>query len=65
MAAPIYFKEETENERLCRQLAERDAEIEGLRNRVAELEEIATEYGLKFQRAQDALKHAHLMQKLK
>ncbi|WP_097495884.1 hypothetical protein [Escherichia coli] len=31
--------------------------------RVAELEEIATDYGMKFQRAQDALKHQSLLHK--
>lgn len=30
-------------------------------NRIAELEKIATDYALKFQKAQDALKHAALL----
>ncbi|BBV67824.1 hypothetical protein STW0522KLE44_42120 [Klebsiella sp. STW0522-44] len=32
-----------------------------LLDRIAELEELATDYGMKFQRAQDALKHVSLM----
>lgn len=50
-----------ENERMCRNLIARNGEIEGLRRRAAELEKIATDYALKFQKAQDALKYAVLM----
>ncbi|HGK4675222.1 TPA: hypothetical protein ACJ2WV_004523 [Kluyvera georgiana] len=46
----------TEKERMARDLMSRNGEIEGLRKRVEELEEIATDYGMKFQRAQDDLK---------
>ncbi|EFA4193282.1 ead/Ea22-like family protein [Escherichia coli] len=50
-----------ENERMCCNLIARNGEIEGLRRRAAELEKIATDYALKFQKAQDALKYAVLM----
>lgn len=53
---------DTENERMARDLISRNGEIEGLRKRVEELEEIATDYGMKFQRAQDDLKKMALMQ---
>lgn len=52
-----------ENERMCRNLIARNGEIEGLRRRAAELEKIATDYALKFRKAQDALKYALLMLK--
>ncbi len=52
---------DTENERMARDLISRNGEIEGLRKRVEELEEIATDYGMKFQRAQDDLKKMALM----
>lgn len=52
---------DTENERMARDLISRNCEIEGLRKRVEELEEIATDYGMKFQRAQDDLKKMALM----
>ena len=52
---------DTENERMARDLISRNGEIEGLRKRVEELEEIATDYGMKFQRAQDGLKKMVLM----
>lgn len=42
-------------------LAAKDKQIAEHVARIAELEEIATDYGMKFQRAQDALKHAALM----
>lgn len=48
-----------------KQIAEQREYYEGViadgSKRIAELEEIATDYGMKFQRAQDALKHAALM----
>ncbi|MXF04506.1 ead/Ea22-like family protein [Escherichia coli] len=51
------------------QLAESEAEradnaekeLQAARQRITELENIATDYALKFQKAQDALKHAILM----
>lgn len=52
---------DTENERMARDLISRNGEIEGLRKRVEELEEIATDYGMKLQRAQDDLKKMALM----
>lgn len=52
---------DTENERMARNLISRNGEIEGLRKRVEELEEVATDYGMKFQRAQDDLKKMALM----
>lgn len=52
---------DTENERMARDVISRNGEIEGLRKRVEELEEIATDYGMKFQRAQDDLKKMALM----
>lgn len=52
---------DTENERMARDLISRNGEIEGLRKRVEEQEEIATDYGMKFQKAQDALKHQALL----
>lgn len=53
---------QTENERMAQSLAERNGEpVEGLRQRISELEEIATDYGMKFQKAQDALKHQALL----
>ncbi|MDM2860625.1 hypothetical protein OGY14_00190 [Citrobacter sp. Cpo073] len=53
---------QTENERMAQSLAERNGEpVEGLRQRISELEEIATDYGMKFQKAQDALKHQTLL----
>ncbi len=55
---------QTENERMIQSLAERNGEpVEGLRQRISELEEIATDYGMKFQKAQDALKHQALLHK--
>ncbi len=55
---------QTENERMAQSLAERNGEpVEGLRQRISELEEIATDYGMKFQKAQDALKHQALLHK--
>lgn len=55
---------QSENERLAKALIERNGEpVGGLVKRVAELEEIATDYGMKFQRAQDALKHQSLLHK--
>ncbi|HHI1254146.1 TPA: DUF551 domain-containing protein [Escherichia coli] len=46
-------------------LESRNRRLEGIitaaENRIAELEEIATDYGMKFQRAQDAAKYAALM----
>lgn len=55
---------QSENERLAKTLTERNGEpVEELVKRVAELEEIATDYGMKFQRAQDALKHQSLLHK--
>lgn len=55
---------QTENERMAQSLAERNGEpVEGLRQRISELEEIATDYGTKFQKAQDALKHQALLHK--
>ncbi|CAM7028553.1 Phage protein [Citrobacter portucalensis] len=55
---------QTENERMAQSLAERNGEpVEGLRQRISELEEIATDYGMKFQKAQDALKHQALRHK--
>ncbi|CAH3478535.1 hypothetical protein [Citrobacter freundii] len=55
---------QTENERMAQSLAERNGEpVEGLRQRISELEEIATDYGMKFQKAQDALKHQSLLHK--
>ncbi|MDD9222277.1 hypothetical protein [Enterobacter kobei] len=55
---------QSENERLAKTLIERNGEpVEGLVKRVAELEEIATDYGMKFQRAQDALKQQSLLHK--
>lgn len=55
---------QTENERMAQSLAERNGEpVEGLRQRISELEEIATDYGIKFQKAQDALKHQSLLHK--
>lgn len=55
---------QSENERLAKMLTERNGEpVEELVKRVAELEEIATDYGMKFQRAQDALKHQSLLHK--
>lgn len=53
---------DTENERMARDLISRNGEIEGLRKRVEELEEIATDYAMKFQRAQDDLKKKALME---
>lgn len=54
----------TENERMAQSLADRNGEpVEGLRQRISELEEIATDYGMKFQKAQDALKHQDLLHK--
>ncbi|WP_237558124.1 ead/Ea22-like family protein [Citrobacter freundii] len=54
----------TENERMAQSLAERNGEpVEGLRQRISELEEISTDYGMKFQKAQDALKHQALLHK--
>lgn len=54
----------TENERMAQSLAERNGEpVEGLRQRISELEEIATDYGMKFQKSQDALKHQALLHK--
>lgn len=53
---------QTENERMAQSLAERNGEpVEGLRQRISKLEEIATDYGMKFQKAQDALKHQALL----
>ena len=37
---------DTENERMARDLISRNGEIEGLRKRVEELEEVATDYGM-------------------
>lgn len=55
---------QTENERMAQSLAERNGEpVEGLRQRISELEEIATDYGMKFQKAQDALKHQYILHK--
>lgn len=55
---------QTENERMAKSLEERNGEpVEGLRQRISELEEIATDYGMKFQKAQDALKHQSLLHK--
>lgn len=55
---------QTENERMAQSLEERNGEpVEGLRQRISELEEIATDYGMKFQKAQDALKHQALLHK--
>ncbi|MGL0761259.1 hypothetical protein ACJO73_07230 [Citrobacter freundii] len=55
---------QTENERMVQSLAERNGEpVEGLRQRISELEEIATDYGMKFQKAQDALKYQSLLHK--
>ena len=55
---------QTENERMAQSLAERNGEpVEGLRQRISELEEIANDYGMKFQKAQDALKHQALLHK--
>lgn len=55
---------QTENDRMSQSLAERNGEpVEGLRQRISELEEIATDYGMKFQKAQDALKHQSLLHK--
>ena len=55
---------QTENERMAQSLAERNGEpVEGLRQRISELEEIATDYGMKFQKAQDALRHQSLLHK--
>lgn len=55
---------QSENERLAKTLIERNGEpVEELVKRVAELEEIATDYGMKFQRAQDALKQQSLLHK--
>ena len=55
---------QTENERMAQSLAERNGEpVEGLRQRISELEEIATDYGMKFQKAQDALKHQSILHK--
>lgn len=55
---------QSENERLAKTLIERNGEpVEGLVKRVTELEEIATDYGMKFQRAQDALKQQSLLHK--
>ncbi len=55
---------QTENERMAQSLAERNGEpVEGLRQRISELEEISTDYGMKFQKAQDALKHQALLHK--
>lgn len=55
---------QSENERLAKTLIERNGEpVEGLVKRVAELEEIATDYGMKFQRAQDTLKQQLLLHK--
>ncbi|MEY7429149.1 hypothetical protein AB9D31_23065, partial [Citrobacter freundii] len=49
---------------MAQSLAERNGEpVEGLRQRISELEEIATDYGMKFQKAQDALKHQSLLHK--
>ncbi|WP_420254325.1 hypothetical protein [Citrobacter portucalensis] len=49
---------------MAQSLAERNGEpVEGLRQRISELEEIATDYGMKFQKAQDALKHQALRHK--
>ncbi|EOT2367764.1 TPA: hypothetical protein ACIXZO_003262 [Escherichia coli] len=49
---------------MAQSLAERNGEpVEGLRQRISELEEIATDYGMKFQKAQDALKHQALLHK--
>ncbi|EEQ4722954.1 ead/Ea22-like family protein [Escherichia coli] len=42
-------------------IAELLEELETKDNRIAELEKIATDYALKFQKAQDALKHAALL----
>lgn len=53
---------QTENDRMAQSLAERNGEpVEGLRQRISEIEEIATDYGMKFQKAQDALKHQTLL----
>lgn len=52
---------DTENKRMARDLISRNGEIEGLRKRVEELEEVATDYGMKFQRAQDDLKKMALI----
>lgn len=55
---------QTENERMAQSLAERNGEpVEGLRQRISELEEISTDYGMKFQKAQDALKHQSILHK--
>ncbi len=55
---------QTENELMAQSLEERNGEpVEGLRQRISELEEIATDYGMKFQKAQDALKHQALLHK--
>lgn len=52
----------TENERIAQSLAERNGEpVEGLRQRISDLEEIATDYAMKLQKAQDALKHYFLL----
>ncbi|HBB9120179.1 ead/Ea22-like family protein [Serratia marcescens] len=60
-----------DNEHLARELVARNGEIEWLRKRaadleakdkrIAELEDIATDYAGKFQKAQDALKYAAIM----
>ena len=52
---------DTDHERMARDLISRNGEIAGLRKRVEELEEIATDYGMKYQRAQDDLKKMALM----
>lgn len=64
MTAPNKQAHQTENERMAQSLAERNGEpVEGLRQRISELEEIATDYGMKFQKAQDALKHQSILHK--
>lgn len=44
---------------------ESETKLEAAEKRIAELEEIATDYALKFQKAQDALKYAALLHNAK
>ncbi|ENK8482575.1 hypothetical protein [Enterobacter hormaechei] len=48
---------------LAKRVLALQAELEATYSRIGELEVIATDYGMKFQRAQDALKHQSLLHK--
>lgn len=59
--APLLNNEEEVTLIALRELQDKRKLLKAAERRMAELEEIATDYALKFQKAQDALKHAALL----